>query len=894
MPPYHGFSSSPTPWTGSRETLGHLETLTANMVQRTDLDQGWEFRQASSLENGTATSYLPVAQFPTVAHIDLLYYKLIPDPYIDINELECLWVNDADWAYRNQSIGPVNLASAERAVLVFEGLDTVVDVYLDGTHILFSNNMHISHRVDVTELLRDGKEPSVLELRFRNAPAYARSERERIGYKRNATGRAVNFGGSERLFLRKAQYHWGWDWGPAVNTCGPWKPIYLETYESRISHLWVTQDTAADLSSATLSFKGEVEHSQGIATTLVQVLDPDTKATVAKQEFTITATGSFEGTISLNKPKLWYPFTYGEQHLYQINATIPGHTIHQNIGLRRLRLLQHPLKSQPGTSFLFEINNVRLFCGGSCWIPADLMLPRVSVERYQKWLTLAKRGNQSMIRVWGGGIVESDAFFDICDREGILVWQDFLFACGNYPASPDFVANVKAEAEQHIERVGHHPSLALWCGNNEDYMCADEDRCWDVDWSDTTGPWDKTTFPAREIYEKTLPAVVTSSGTDVPYWISSPYGGERANDTTVGDTHCWDIWHGKMSPYQDYKAYTSRFISEFGFESTPSLSTLHRAITSPSERHAQSRTFDVHDKGPGHQRRYPMYMGENYRFRMNPLKDFVYCTQFLQAEAMAYAYNCWRREFRGPGEENCSGVLVWQLNDIWPGTSWALVDVDLNPKPAFYITKRALEKTVVGMERTVSKSPPYIVTGYPPEKARIDVWAVNGELVDREVVLVLKAFDIQSGRALELPNGQTKQEVVLKANQTTELLADLDIPNHNDTVVVAYLDSPASGERLARWVSWPEPLKYLHLYPELQVTAKVVDGGSSVILAANAPVKGVVLQTSSEDADDVVFDDNFLDLVPGEEVKIGVTGLKDRSIEIRFLYDWELDPAFQL
>lgn len=864
------------------------------MVHRTDLDQGWEFKQASSLENGTAPSYLPVAQFPTVSHIDLLHHKLISDPYIDINELKCLWVNDADWTYRTQKVGPVDLTPTERAVLVFEGLDTVVDVFLNDTHILFSKNMHISHRVDVTEALRNRSQASVLELRFRNAPAFARSERDRIGYKRSEVGRAVNYGGSERLFLRKAQYQWGWDWGPAVNTCGPWKPIYLETYESRVSHLWVTQDVAADLSSVTVSVKGEVENSEDIGKVLVQLSDPDTKTPVAKQEFSISSTGYFDGKITLYQPKLWYPFTYGKQSLYLVEVIIPGHNKRQNLGVRRLRLLQHPLKSKPGTSFVFEINNIRMFCGGSCWIPADFMLPRVTTERYEEWLTLAKSGNQSMIRVWGGGIVEDDVFFDICDREGILVWQDFLFACGNYPASPDFIANVKAEAEQHVKRVGHHPSLAVWCGNNEDYMCADEDRCWDVDWSDTTGPWDKTTFPAREIYERTLPAVIAASGTEVPYWISSPYGGEHANDTTVGDTHCWDVWHGNMSPYQDYKAYTSRFISEFGFESAPSLRTLHRAITSPSERHAQSRTFDVHDKGPGHQRRYPMYMGENYRFRMNPLKDFVYCTQFLQAEAMAYAYNCWRREFRGPGEENCAGVLVWQLNDIWPGTSWALVDVDLNPKPAFYITKRALEKTVVGMERVVTAKPPYIVTGYLPEKAKLDVWAVNGELDERRLSLKLKAFNIQSGKKVELVNVQTEKEYVLKCNQTTELLAGLDIPNYNDTVVVAYLDDPSSGERLARWVSWPEPLKYLHMSSALNVTAKVVDGGSAVILSANAPAKGVVLQTSNTGTGNVVFDDNFVDLVPGEEIRIGVTGLQDESVEARFLYDWELVPGYEL
>ncbi|KAH7252737.1 glycoside hydrolase superfamily [Fusarium tricinctum] len=522
------------------------------------------------------------------------------------------------------------------------------------------------------------------------------------------------------------------------------------------------------------------------------------------------------------------------------------------------------------------------------------MLPRISKDVYEKWIAFAKAGNQSMIRVWGGGIVENDAFYDICDREGILVWQDFLYACGNYPAPPDFVANVKVEAEQQVKRVGHHASLALWCGNNEDYMLADGDRCWEVDYSDTTGPWDKTTFPAREIYERTLPAVIDASETDVPYWISSPYGGSFSNDTTVGDTHCWDIWHGKLSPYQDYRTYTSRFISEFGFESAPSLRTLHRAITSPKERHAQSRTFDVHDKGPGHQRRYPMYMGENYRFRMNPLKDFVYCTQFLQAEAMAYAYNCWRREFRGPGQENCGGVLVWQLNDIWPGVSWALIDVDMNPKPAYYITKRALAKTVVGAERIVTAKPPYITTSYPDEKSKLDVWAVNGELHERTVVLDLEAYDIESGKAVEWTTPYEEKEYILKANQTTELVANIEIPNHDETVVVAYLYDDVSGTMLARWVSWPEPLKFLQMSSELKVSAEIVENGRAVVIKANAPAKGAVLSGTDGNGEAVVFEDNFIDLVPGEEIRVGIRGLAGDHVDVRFLYDWELEPGFEL
>lgn len=349
-----------------------------------------------------------------------------------------------------------------------------------------------------------------------------------------------------------------------------------------------------------------------------------------------------------------------------------------------------------------------------------------------------------------------------------------------------------------------------------------------------------------------------------------------------------------MSPYQSYKDYTSRFVSEFGFESAPSLRALHEAITDPSERHWQSLTFDAHDKGPGHQRRYGMYCGENFRFQFNPLASFVYCSQFLQAEAMSYAYNHWRREFRGEGEENCSGILVWQLNDIWPGTSWALVDVNGGRKPSFYITKRALGKVVVGMERVKTGIYGNYMTdwSYPEKKDKVEIWAVNGFVSELEATLKLSAFDITTGEEVELPEKERTRKLVLGGNKTTEI-TKIDIPNADKTVVVAYLDDEKTGERLARWISWPEPLKFVKFHKELKIDT-VLDG-ETVTLKANAPVKGIVLQVPLEEGgDDAIFDDNFVDLVPGEEIKIGVKGLDGRKIETRFLCDWEYKDGFVL
>ncbi|KAE9377261.1 glycoside hydrolase family 2 protein [Stipitochalara longipes BDJ] len=787
-------------------------------LQKVPVDKGWSFRQTTTLANNTATSYLPVSQFPTVAHLDLLHHGLIKDPYIDTNELDSLWVNDADFTYRTllpplPALSPSSSPSSQvkeagkKVELVFEGLDTICSVFLNDELILESVNMHISHRVDVTEILQknEGKEIE-LRLEFKNAPAYAKKEMKRIGYKGN--GIDVHFGGPERLFVRKAQYHWGWDWGPALNTSGPWKPIYLEVFEARISEFLIRQEVSDDLETAIVKISGSVEGADAGKEVVLEILSPSGE-NVKKESVKIDENGTFKAELNIQKPELWYPFTYGSQPLYTISTSLPGlDTQERKIGFRRLRLLQHPLKHAEGTSFTFSLNNIRIFSGGSCWIPGDFLLPRFTASHYRSWLSLAKSGNQTMIRVWGGGIVESDSFYEICDELGILVWQDFLFACGDYPASDDFVEKVRGEAEQQVKRVGHHASLVLWAGNNEDYMLAER-----------RGLGIRRTFLRARFMRGCFRRYVRG-------WRET--------------THIWDVWHGKQSPYQAYKAYLSRFISEFGFESAPSLRTLHQAITTPSERHWQSLTFDAHDKGPGHQRRYGMYSGENFRFRFNPLRDFVYCSQFLQAEAMKYAYNHWRREFRGEGEENCSGILVWQLNDIWPGTSWALVDVNLQRKPAFYITKRALGKVVVGMERVVTGQVPYMVTSYPEPRERVGIWAVSSYLSELSAVLRLKAFDIESGDEVTLPEEEKERKVTLKANGTTEI-GDLAIPSAGSTVIVAYLSDEKTDELLARWVDWPEPLKFVVFKKGVEVKIDVADGEKEVKISANAPVKGVVL-----------------------------------------------------
>ncbi|CAN6666911.1 hypothetical protein TRVA0_038S01200 [Trichomonascus vanleenenianus] len=867
------------------------------MLEQIQLNQGWEFTQTTKLGNGMAADkYYPVTQFPTVIQLDLLNHGMIPDPYIGQNEPEILWVGEADWSYRTQTVPVTTPTANQRVDVVFEGLDTAVQAYLNNQLILDAKDMFLKYRVDVTGVMRaaaaEGLNEITLELKFASNILTSRKELARLGSRGHEDD--LHFGGAERLFLRKAQYHWGWDWGPAVNTCGPYKEIYLEKYSHRVDDLQVIPEVDESLKSALIIVRGVVASAGSAASSgLVaefRLLDPE--GNLLSTWKTDASDGQVLAKIDLKNPDLWYPHQYGKQPLYTLEVSLADNLgqyfeTAKTFGVRRLRLNQKPLKldnDNEGLSFTFEVNNQEVFCGGANWIPGDVLLPRFTKEKYRKWVETAKAGNQTMIRCWGGGIVEEEAFFETCDREGIIVWQDFLFACGNYPDNPDYVELVREEVRQQVIRLGNHPSVVLFCGNNEDYLLADR-WGWDWDKNDNEGPWSDTNFPARVIYEKVMPAVVKQYAPHVPYWRSSPYGGYMANDKTIGDTHIWDVWHGEMAPYQDYIKFMSRFPSEFGFGSPPNVRTIRSAIPDESEQYSQSETFDAHDKGPGNTRRYGMYMAENYRFRMEPFDDYIYCVQLLQAEAMSYALTHFRREFLGPGRRRCSGGLIWQLNDIWPGTSWALVDVAHTPKLAFYAVKHALESTTISISRNVTKTPSYLARSYNPEKASAIVWVSTTATESQSFNLSLKAFDIASGNEvdLEIPD----RVVTINPNGTTILETDLSIPDCKKTVIVGYLKNLVDGMQVSRFVNWPEPFKFVKF--ARQATIDLIVEDNQVVISADVPLKGVTLGVPEAEGEDASWSDNYIDLVPKEPVTIGVSGLMKRNVELKWMCHWEID-----
>jgi beta-mannosidase len=769
---------------------------------------------------------------------------------VGVDEQAVQWIGESDWLYTCRFTPPADFAAQPQIDLCFDGLDTFATVWLNGTQILRSDNMFEPQRVAVHELLQPGQ-TNELRILFESAL--------RLGHEiESQYGKLACWNGdASRLYVRKAQYHYGWDWGPVLMTSGPWRPVRLEAYSARIVDLHTPTEVSSDLHSAQVSVAIKLEGATiGNLVAHVVLQDP-AGAVVAEVKLPVSAS-EVTHTFNVAAPRLWWPRGYGEQQLYRVNVSLlsDGRELdrrEQRIGLRRLRLVQQPLQDEEGTSFFFEINNLPIFCGGANWIPADSFLSRITPERYRDWLHLVAEGNMLMLRVWGGGIYEEDIFYDLCDELGLLVWQDFMFACGLYPAHESFIVSVRREAEANVRRLRHHPSIALWCGNNEDYLLASSLRAYHPEETENLA---KSAMPARAIYEKLLPGICAQMDPARPYWPGSPYKGSNANDLRQGDQHIWDIWHGAMEPYQNYDRFPGRFVSEFGMQSFPDLALIEN-FTASEERYAQSQVLDWHNKGDGGPRRIAAYIIDNFRVP-DDFASYIYVSQLMQAEALASGVRVWRRRWAGPGREYSAGALIWQINDCWPVTSWAMVDYSLRPKPAYYVVRRELASLALGFKAQDSKQAAFWVSNGQPQTVTAELelrtWTLSGKLQHEE-----------------------KRAITLEANRTTEL-GNVTRPSTSEpTIIAARL---LRGETvLTRGTLWPEPFKYLKM-PDPQITLERLDG-QTLRVQAKHPAKGVWFSANSQ----ARWSDNMLDLFPDDPQIVHVSGLGKGEIRVRYYGD---------
>jgi beta-mannosidase len=818
----------------------------AATVQRINLATGWRLRRTDEGDD----TWIPVEKVPSVVHLDLINNKKISDPFLGTNELNVEWIGEHSWTYETTFDG-LSVAPGSSAYLLFEGLDTFATVRLNDVNILESDNMFLSHRVDITAALKPSA-ANTLVIDFDSALLRGRDLQ-----KQHPDHNYLLFNGeSSRLCVRKAQYHWGWDWGPVLMTAGPWRPVWLEVSSTHIDNARVDYSVAKDLSAVTGAVVANVE---GLADAVTLIVSLEDKEVFRASQKATNGTNTIP--FNIDNPMLWYPYGYGEQSLYQfkVEATLQGtpcDTWVKKTGFRKSELIQEA--DQNGESFYFSINNVDVFCGGSCWIPADSLLPRIDAAKYRSWLELMREGNQIMTRVWGGGIYEDDIFYDTCDELGILVWQDFMFACGVYPVWPEFRDSVKAEARDNVRRLRHHPSIIIWAGNNEDYQV--QEQCnleYDYDNKDPKA-WLKSSFPGRYYYEHLLPAVMKEEAPDSQYWPGSPFSnGKLSSDLTAGDLHQWNVWHGSQEKYQRFDQIGGRFNSEFGMAAFPVLQTIEGYVTDTTDLYPQSRVLDFHNKADGHERRIGAYVLENFR-NAPDLATWTYLTQLAQSEALTFAYRGWRRQW---GESRrCGGALVWQLNDCWPATSWSIVDYHLRRKPSFYAIKRALHPVVVGVQREHHDWS--VCHARPAKGSYYKVWVCSSLQTEIKADIELRFLSISTGK--EVKPAIKKNNVAVACNGTTDIISgEIDNIAEEDHVLAVRIFQ--DGVCISRDADWPQPLKYLH-FENRGVKVETLSGEISI--SSERPVKGLVLTES----DGFTLSDNCLDIMPGDHQVIQIRG----------------------
>lgn len=746
--------------------------------------------------------------------------------------------------------------------LAFDGLDTYCTVLLNGSPILQGDNMFLPYRVDVTEKI---KSTNTLKIVFPSTFAIGKKIMNESKHKFGIWG-----GEPSRLGVRKAPYHYGWDWGPIFLTCGPWKPIRLEMYQARIQDLYF-RINFTKLNSKEVEVELFCDY-EGDASEVVFDLSFEGNQ-VAKTAIPARS-GNCSAKVTLRNPHLWYPSGYGDQPLYTLAATLfegEGKTmdsVTKKVGIREAKLIQRPLVDEPGTTFFFEVNGIPIFCGGSNWIPGDSFLPRITSQKYRDWVQLLVEGNQVMARVWGGGIYEEDSFYDACDELGILLWQDFLFACASYPADPAFLDRVRDDSVANVKRLRHHTCIVIFAGNNEDYQYQESaNLTYDRNDKDPQS-WLRSDFPARYIYEKLLKDICDELVPDTPYHFGSPYGGAQSSDPTIGDKHEWNVWHAAQRPYQDYKDLGGRFVSEFGMQACPDLKTIEAVISEPAELRPDSATMDWHNKFEGHDRRIALYLAENFR-SYSTLYEYVCITQLMQAEAIGTAYREWRRKWRGPGRESTAGALVWQLNDCWPVVSWSLVDYFLRPKLAYYAVKRELRPLTVGVERRLITSPnDDLADSFPHKHTQILVWASNFTLQEVTGKLLIQSFAL-NGKLVS----EQRQDVTLKASQSSELYED-KLPAGEELNVI-HAKFVSGRETCARFSNWPQPLKHLNIR---KANLKKTIEENVIVVSTDVPVKGLRFESTDSD-DELKLSDNGMDLMPGDNVRIQFRGAKAKKLK---------------
>lgn len=811
-------------------------------VSSREINDGWRFRQ------WRGENWYP-ATVPGTVHTDLIDNEIIEDPFFRLNERGVQWVDKEDWMYETNLVATPEEVASENQELVFNGLDTYATVYLNHERILQANNMHRTWRVNVKGILKEGD--NLLEVLFDSPIKVDLPKYDKYDYTFNTGPDQAQQGGlfnkTLSIFARKAGYHYGWDWGPRLVTSGIWRPIELVTWSGqRIENVqFIQNDVTAK--RANLSTVVEVLSDNAVANAEIAIT-ADGKNVASKKVALEKGLNKITLDYTVKNPRLWWSNGLGEPYLtkFATSLTVDGQKVETEdtrIGIRSLKLIHKP--DDAGHSLYFELNGKPVFAKGACMVPMDNFLPRITTEKYLKHVLDAKDVNMNMIRVWGGGVYEDDRFYDFCDENGIMIWQDFMFACSTYPVDDEFLANIRQEAIDNVRRLRNHCSIAVWCGNNE---CQDVYYGWGgrQRYYKEKGVEEKTTKDFEDMYFRVLPEVVEEYAGGVAYRPSSPFAFRTtASDGINGDDHYWGVWHGRDS-IGHYNVKKARFFSEYGFQSFPEFESVK--IYAPQERDWRYNSEVMMD----HQRAGSYanglirdYMRDEYRVPED-FPTFLYVGGILQGDAIKTAFEAHRRDM-----PHCMGSLVWQHNDCWPVASWAARDWYGRWKAQHYFSKYALDDMLV--------SP--LVTG---DTLTISIVndrrsAVKGDMKLR--VMDLKGNEIAVKKIRH--NAKPLSSEVVYTEDVKNLIGDR---SKGDVIFVTEYSAP---DRTYNNIGYAIRQKYMNYErPDINIDVKAAGDGYDVAMTSDIFARGVFL---SLDGIDNFFSDNYIDILPGQTRTIHVT-----------------------
>ncbi|GHV10632.1 beta-mannosidase [Spirochaetia bacterium] len=830
------------------------------------LHNNWKMKQVTDVAPGVsmaASAFLP-AKVPGSVYSDLLANKKMEDPFWRDNEDKSFALMENDFEYVNSFTAGQRLVNSDNVLLRCDGLDTLADVYLNGALIGKAENMHRIWEFDVKKQIKIGD--NTLRIVFHSPNKFLRDAYKKV----RADGSSDALEGFPHL--RKAHCMFGWDWGPRLPDAGIWRDIQLVAFNTaRIDNVYVTQKHKKDAVDLTVKVQidtGKEAPRAGLAWNVI-VTDP---RGVSK-----TCENSPE-KITITKPELWWPHGYGAQPLYTVKVILLNKnkeidTWERRYGLRTMTM--HIQKDKWGESFAHEVNGVQIFAMGADYIPEDNILSRVTEKRTRKLLEQCVAANFNAVRVWGGGYYPNDFFFDICDELGLMVWLDFMFACAVYELSDEFEQNIRAELADNIKRIRHHASLGLWCGNNEMEMFVDQ-----MTWVSTL----KQKADYIKMYEYIFPKILKGLDPQTFYWPASPSSGggfDKPNDPDRGDVHYWTVWHGN-EPFSDYRNYYFRYLSEFGFQSFPSSKTIE-AFTLPEDRNAFSYVMERHQRNNAANGKIMNYMYQTYLYPNN-FETFLYASQLLQAEAIKYGVEHFRRN-RG----RCMGAIYWQLNDIWPVTSWASVDYFLRWKALHYFAKRFFQPVMLSCheEGLLTQNPN--ANHQPQVKAAIEKsfrLSVTNETFDEKKLTVKWEIRDRSARVIR------EKSIPVKVPALSSLWLDkVDVPDIvlDDQYLSYHLfapqlslkgeGSPLDGTTVVSEGSVIFSLpKYFH-WADPKLSYKV--DGDTITVKADAYAKSVEILNRNQD---LILSDNYFDMDAGTK-KVKIISGKANGIKLRSVFD---------